>query len=142
SNRVILIKDSFGLPVYSFLAPAIKETRALDMRYFDENVVEYAKGNNPDVVIIMYNADSFNDEMFNFKLPRRHRAQGRCRSYGKGDDRLLQKAHCLLQGPQVCRVCRRSAEESPGKDSEKSRPLQVPGTDTSAMKGVVETWKR
>src|SRR5665648_407524 len=58
SNSVILIKDSFGLPVYSFLAPAIKETSALDMRYFDENVVEYAKGNNPDVVIIMYNADS------------------------------------------------------------------------------------
>ncbi len=68
SNTVILIKDSFGLPVYSFLAPAIKETRALDMRYFDRNVVEYAKGNKPDVVIIMYNADSFNNEMFDFKL--------------------------------------------------------------------------
>lgn len=68
SNSLIFIKDSFGLPVYSFLAPAIKETRALDMRYFDENVVEYAKGNNPDVVIVMYNADSFNDEMFDFKL--------------------------------------------------------------------------
>ncbi len=67
-NSVLLIKDSFGLPVYSFLSPVIKETRALDMRYFDENVVEYAKENNPDVVIIMYNADSFNDEMFNFKL--------------------------------------------------------------------------
>jgi len=68
ANSVILIKDSFGLPVYSFLAPAIKITSALDMRYFDKNVVEYAKGNNPDVVIIMYNADSFNDEMFDFKL--------------------------------------------------------------------------
>ncbi|MBK5247024.1 MAG: hypothetical protein JJE49_07150 [Peptostreptococcaceae bacterium] len=73
SNSVILIKDSFGLPVYSFLAPAIKETRALDMRYFDENVVDYAKGNNPDIVIIMYNADSFNDEMFDFKLDQREK---------------------------------------------------------------------
>ena len=71
ANSVILIKDSFGLPVYSFLAPAIKETSALDMRYFDKNVVEYAKENNPDVVIIMYNADSFNDEMFDFKLDQR-----------------------------------------------------------------------
>lgn len=68
ANSVILIKDSFGLPVYSFLAPAIKKTSALDMRYFDKNVVEYAKENNPDVVIIMYNADTFNDEMFDFKL--------------------------------------------------------------------------
>jgi len=68
SNSIILLKDSFGLPVYSFLAPSIKEIRALDMRYFDSNVVEYAKGNKPDVLIVMYNADSFNDEMFDFKL--------------------------------------------------------------------------
>jgi hypothetical protein len=68
SNSIILIKDSFGLPVYSFLAPSIKEIRALDMRYFDRNVVEYAKGNKPDILIVMYNADSFSEEMFNFKL--------------------------------------------------------------------------
>lgn len=67
-NSVLLIKDSFGLPVYSFLAPVIKETRALDMRYYTKSVVDYAKKNKPDVVIILYNADSFNEEMFDFKV--------------------------------------------------------------------------
>lgn len=67
-DRLILIKDSFALPVYSFLAPAIKETRALDMRYFDGNVVEYAKENKPQLVVVLYNGDCFNEEMFDFNI--------------------------------------------------------------------------
>jgi len=67
-GKVMMIKDSFALPVYSFLAPAIKETSALDMRYFHENVVEYTKKTKPDVLIVLYNGDSFTEEMFDFNL--------------------------------------------------------------------------
>ena len=38
------------------------------MRLFDENVVEYAAAYNPDLVILMYNADSFAPPMFDFHL--------------------------------------------------------------------------
>ena len=67
-KKILIIKDSFSLPVYSFLSLGIKEVRAIDMRLFDENVVEYAAAYNPDLVILMYNADSFAPPMFDFHL--------------------------------------------------------------------------
>ena len=57
-NSVLIIKDSFGLPVYSFLSLGIHEVRAIDMRIFEKNVLEYAAEYHPDVVILMYNCDS------------------------------------------------------------------------------------
>jgi hypothetical protein len=65
-GSVMLIKDSFGLPVYCFLSLGVEELRALDLRLFKESVVEYAKENKPEVVIVLYNGDSFNEEMFTF----------------------------------------------------------------------------
>lgn len=65
-SKVLIIKDSFGIPVYSLLSLGIHEVRAIDMRIFEKNVVEYAKEYDPDLVIVMYNADSFVDPMFDF----------------------------------------------------------------------------
>ncbi|MBN7772387.1 alginate O-acetyltransferase AlgX-related protein [Clostridium aminobutyricum] len=65
-GRVLMIKDSFGIPVYSFLSLGVSEVRALDLRLFKDSIVEYAKKNKPDVVVILYNGDSFNKEMFTF----------------------------------------------------------------------------
>ena len=70
-GRILMIKDSFALPVYSFLAPAVSELRALDMRFFKRNAGDYAADYQPDVVIILYNGDCFNEEMFDFKLEMR-----------------------------------------------------------------------
>lgn len=67
-KKILIIKDSFSLPVYSFLSLGIKEVRAVDMRLFDRNVAEYAAEYDPDLVILMYNADSFADPMFNFHM--------------------------------------------------------------------------
>jgi len=66
SGKVMMIKDSFGIPVYSFLSLGVHEVRALDLRLFHDSVAKYAKKNKPDVVILMYNGDTFNEEMFDF----------------------------------------------------------------------------
>lgn len=67
-NSVLIIKDSFGLPVYSFLSLGIHEVRAIDMRIFEKNVLEYAAEYHPDLVILMYNCDSYVDPMFDFNM--------------------------------------------------------------------------
>jgi len=65
-GKVLLIKDSFGIPVYSFLALGVHEVRAIDVRLFPEDVAAYAAKYKPDIVILMYNADCFSNQMFNF----------------------------------------------------------------------------
>jgi hypothetical protein len=67
-GRILIIKDSFGTPVYSFLALGVHEVRAVDVRLFKENIVEYVRNHNPDIVLMLYNADCFNDQMFDFNL--------------------------------------------------------------------------
>lgn len=67
-DKVLIIKDSFGIPLYSFLSLGIREVRAIDLRLFTRNVAAYAKEYNPDLVILMYNADSYGPPMFNFNL--------------------------------------------------------------------------
>ena len=66
-GKILIIKDSFGTPVYSFLALGVHEVRAVDVRLFKESIAEYAKNYNPDIVFMLYNADCFNDQMFDFK---------------------------------------------------------------------------
>lgn len=66
NGNVMMIKDSFGIPVYSFLSLGVHEIRALDLRLFNDSVVKYAKENKPDIVILMYNGDTFSEQMFEF----------------------------------------------------------------------------
>lgn len=67
SGKILMVKDSFGLPIYSFLSLGVREMRALDVRLFKGSVVDYARKYKPDVVIILYNGDTFGSDMFNFK---------------------------------------------------------------------------
>ena len=66
SGKILMVKDSFGLPIYCFLSTGVKEVRALDVRLYKSSIVEYAKANRPEVVIILYNADCFGGSMFQF----------------------------------------------------------------------------
>lgn len=66
NGKVLMVKDSFGIPVYSFLSLGVHEIRALDLRLFNDSVVDYAKENRPDIVILMYNGDTFSKQMFEF----------------------------------------------------------------------------
>lgn len=65
-GKILIIKDSFGLPIYSFLSTGVYEVRALDVRLFKDSVAEYAEKYRPDVVILLYNADCFGGELFRF----------------------------------------------------------------------------
>ena len=65
-GKILIIKDSFGIPVYSFLSLGVHEVRAVDVRLFGGDVYEYAAACKPDIVILLYNADCFNEQMFDF----------------------------------------------------------------------------
>ena len=65
-GRILMIKDSFGLPVYAFLSLGVHEIRALDIRLYPGSVVEYAKNFQPDLVILLYNPNSLASSMFEF----------------------------------------------------------------------------
>lgn len=67
-GKVLIIKDSFGVPVYSFLCLGVHEVRALDPRLYKGSILEYAKKYNPEVVIFLYNGDSLNSNMFQWEL--------------------------------------------------------------------------
>ena len=63
-GKILIIKDSFGVPVYSFLSLGVHEVRALDPRLYKGSISQYAKDYEPDVVIFLYNVDSLNQNMF------------------------------------------------------------------------------
>lgn len=65
-GRILMVKDSFGLPVYSFLSLGVNEIRALDVRFYKGSIAEYAKSYQPDLVIILYNPNSLAASMFEF----------------------------------------------------------------------------
>lgn len=67
-GRVLIIKDSFGVPIYSFLSLGVHEVRALDPRLYKGSILEYAKEYQPDVVFFIYNADSLNSNMFQWTI--------------------------------------------------------------------------
>lgn len=56
AKRILMIKDSFGLPLEGFLATAFREVETLDLRHLKEfTAVEAIADFQPDVVIVMYN---------------------------------------------------------------------------------------
>jgi len=67
---VLLIKDSFGLPVSAFLSLAVARMTMIDIRLYGkfESLVNYVRQNNHDFVILLYNADMLTTpEMFDFE---------------------------------------------------------------------------
>ncbi|MBQ4088359.1 MAG: hypothetical protein IJC56_00570, partial [Clostridia bacterium] len=54
--KVLLVKDSFGLPFEGFLSTVFKEVDTLDFRHYtDGTLVEEIEFIDPDIVIVMYN---------------------------------------------------------------------------------------
>lgn len=63
--KVLMIKDSFSLPMQSFLSTAIRELEVLDPRYYNETTVaEYVMKSNPDIVLMMVNPSMFENESY------------------------------------------------------------------------------
>lgn len=69
AKRILMIKDSFGLPLEGFLATAFREVETLDLRYLkDTNAVEMIAAFQPDAVIVMYNPYVMEGECLQFGL--------------------------------------------------------------------------
>ena len=52
--KVLIFKDSFGLPFSAFLSTMVGETRMLDTRYYEGDIEEYVKEYQPDLVLYVY----------------------------------------------------------------------------------------
>ena len=52
--KVLIFKDSFGLPFSAFLSTMVGETRMLDTRYYEGNIEDYVKEYQPDLVLYVY----------------------------------------------------------------------------------------
>ncbi len=58
--RVLILKDSYMLPVQSFFSTIFQEVDVIDPRYFKEcTVAEYINWTKPDVVLLGLNPDAF-----------------------------------------------------------------------------------
>ena len=57
--KLLLVKDSFAMPVEAFLSTAFKSIDVLDPRYMeDETVAGHIRDEAPDVVIVMLSQNS------------------------------------------------------------------------------------
>lgn len=52
--KVLIFKDSFGLPFSAFFSTMVGETRLLDTRYYQGNIEEYIRHYDPDLVLYVY----------------------------------------------------------------------------------------
>ncbi len=68
-GKVVLIKDSFGLPWFDFLALSCREVHMLDLRGYYQSPIEYIEKVKPDIVIILYHPGVLHkkfDDFFRF----------------------------------------------------------------------------
>lgn len=69
-KKILLVKDSFGVPVSAFLSLGCQRLDAIDTRYMKEkSVKDYQKLLDPDIIIYLYNPGYVSDtlpDMFRF----------------------------------------------------------------------------
>ncbi len=54
-KKILIVKDSFGIPFSAFMSTMASETRMLDTRYYkDKSVTDYALEYKPDIVLYVY----------------------------------------------------------------------------------------
>lgn len=70
-KRILLVKDSFGVPVAAWLSCVADEFWEMDLRYAqEESVEEFVDSHQIDTVIVLYNPEVIGSELFyNFSLP-------------------------------------------------------------------------
>ena len=63
--KVLVLKDSFTLPVQAFLTTTYTEVDVIDPRYFEEcELAEYVECNRPDIVVMLINPWSMEGERY------------------------------------------------------------------------------
>ncbi len=66
-GKVLIIKSSSGNPVSCFMSLGLNEVRTVDPRRFkNESILKLIDDTKPDIVILLHNASTPNDAMFEF----------------------------------------------------------------------------
>lgn len=68
-TRVLLIKDSFALPLQAFLSLHLQRLDVIDLRYYQDSLTDYIERAKPDVVLICYNPWATGEEFYGFGKP-------------------------------------------------------------------------
>ena len=64
-RNILLIKDSFGVPVAAWLSCMYKNMWEMDLRYSqNESVYDFIEHNDIDVVVILYNPEAIGNSVF------------------------------------------------------------------------------
>ena len=63
-KKILVVKDSFGIPVSAFLTTLFEETRIVDLRYLETGLDEYIGEYSPDAVIFIYNPGAVTSAAF------------------------------------------------------------------------------
>ena len=68
-KKILIVKDSFSLPFQAFLSTIFRQLDIIDLRNpGTESLTNYIQRTKPDMVIFLYNADSYySKEMYTFK---------------------------------------------------------------------------
>ena len=67
-KKILLIHDSFADVVQPFLALGLQEFETMDLRYFTGSLETYIRQEQPELVIVMYNAAEISaGELFDFR---------------------------------------------------------------------------
>ncbi len=65
--KVLMIKDSYMLPLAAFLSAEVSEIKLIDLRYYTgKNMFEFATAYQPDLVIVSVNPTNLVPEFFKF----------------------------------------------------------------------------
>lgn len=69
-KKILIIKDSFALPLFDFFALTCQKIEMIDLRAYHDNLLEHIQKTKPDIVIIAYNPSMLpNSIMFRFLQP-------------------------------------------------------------------------
>lgn len=64
NKKILVIKDSYALPITSFLSLTTSQVSLIDLRLLtDISAKQYIENYNPDLVIILYNVGAFKNEL-------------------------------------------------------------------------------
>lgn len=67
-KKILLVRDSFSRVVAPFLAGICEELHIIDLRTFEGSVSEYAKEQDADIVIVLYNPSAVeNSKLYEFE---------------------------------------------------------------------------
>jgi len=68
-KKILLIRDSFSDVLVPFLSLGYAQLDVIDLRSFDENLIQYMEETRPDMVLVVYNPGAYeqkNSNMFDF----------------------------------------------------------------------------